>query len=120
MPGFIGEEIVPIFDGPPELEKKAGPPAGFKWRGRDYAVKRVVKEWHEYDQPWPGGGWDGGRPPYALRGVRNRGSWGVGKDFYRVLTGDGRLFDLYYDRRPKGRNRKGRWVLFRELGETQA
>lgn len=120
MPGFIGEEIVPVFDETPELEKKTGAPSGFKWKGRDYVIKRVVKEWHEYDKAWPGPGWDAGRPPFAMRNVMNRGSWGKGKDFYRVLTDDGRLLDIYYDRRPKGKDRKGRWVLFRELGEAQA
>lgn len=120
MPGFIGEEIEPVFAQEPELEKKAGAPTGFKWRGQDHSIRRVVKEWHEYDQSRPGGGWDAGRPPFGQRNVMKRGSWGFGKDFYRVLLEDGRLVDIYYDRRPKGKNRKGRWVLFRELGETNA
>ncbi|HCJ10605.1 MAG TPA: hypothetical protein DHW14_05510 [Clostridiales bacterium] len=119
MPGFIGEEIEPVFKEEPELEKKTGVPDGFKWRGREYAVTRVIKEWHEYDHPRPGGGWDAGRPPFGARAPMRRGSWGVGKDFYRVMTDDGRLVDIYYDRRPKGR-KKGRWVILRELGGTGA
>ncbi len=119
MPGFIGEEIEPVFAQTPELEKKQGPPSGFRWRNREFAVKRVLKEWHEYDQGRPGPGWDAGRPPYALRGRMQRGSWGQGKDFYRLLLEDGRIVDIYYDRRPKGKNRKGRWVFFRELGEVE-
>lgn len=121
MPGFIGDEIEPIFAEAPELEKKTGAPTGFKWKGHDYVVKRVVKEWHEYGSGRQGGGWDSGRPPFGQRNVMNRGSWGQGKDFYRVLLEDGRLVDLYYDRRPKSgkeKGRKGRWVLFREIGEA--
>jgi len=124
MPGFIGEEIEPIFDEAPALEKKTGVPDGFRWRGRDHRVKRVIREWHEYGLARPGGGWDAGRPPFGQRNVMDRGSWGRGKDFYRVLLEDGRLVDIYYDRRPKAgtdkaKARKGRWVLFRDLGEAQ-
>ncbi|RJQ07061.1 MAG: hypothetical protein C4551_07320 [Bacillota bacterium] len=122
MPGFVGEEIEPVFEEAPALEKKTGAPSGFRLREREYKIQRVVKEWHEYNQSRPGGGWDAGRPPYAMRGVRNRGSWGQGKDFYRVLLDDGRLVDIYYDRRPKSggdKGRKGRWVLFREIGDAQ-
>jgi len=45
-----------------------------------------------------------------------RGSWGVGRDYYRVRTAGGRVFDLYYDRAPKGSDdRGGGWFLFREM-----
>ncbi len=118
MPGFIGKEIEPVFGDTPDLEKKTGAPSGFKWGDRDYRITRVIKEWHEYDQARPGGGRDAGRPPFGARSPMRRGSWGVGKDFYRVLLDDGRLVDIYYDRRPKGKKRKGRWVIFRELGDT--
>ncbi len=122
MPSFIGEEIEPIFAEAPELEKKTGAPTGFKWHDKQHAIKRVIKEWHEYGSSHAGGGRDAGRPPFGQRNVMNRGSWGQGKDFYRVLLEDGRIVDIYYDRRPKGgkekKDRKGRWVLFREIGET--
>ncbi len=117
MPRFVGEEITPLFAEEPELEKKTGVPSGFKWRGQDYGIRRLVKEWHDYDQGRGGGGYDAGRPPFGQRNVLQRGSWGQGKDYYRVLLDDGRLVDIYYDRRPKNRKEKGRWVLFRELGE---
>jgi hypothetical protein len=45
-----------------------------------------------------------------------KGSWGVGRFFFRVLTTDSRVFDIYYDRAPKGiNNRKGLWFVFREF-----
>lgn len=116
MARFIGDEITPVFAEQPELEKKTGAPTGFVWRDRQYTISRVIREWHEYDQG-RGAAHTAGRPPFSQRGVMNRGSWGAGKDCYRVLAHDGRIYDLYYDRRPKGKDRKGRWVLFRDFGE---
>ncbi|MCL6581555.1 MAG: DUF6504 family protein [Firmicutes bacterium] len=46
------------------------------------------------------------------------GLWGVGRDYYRLLLEDGRLVDIYYDRRPRG-SKKGQWVLFREIGTLE-
>jgi hypothetical protein len=55
------------------------------------------------------------RPEHAAVAER-RGSWGVGRDYYRVLTDSGRIFDIYYDRAPKDAGRrKGAWFLYREL-----
>jgi hypothetical protein len=48
----------------------------------------------------------------------NRGSWGVGKDYFRIRTDTGRIFDIYYDRTPLNSNqRKGNWFIYRELNE---
>jgi len=59
------------------------------------------------------------RPEHAATAER-RGSWGVGQDYYRVRTEDGRIFDLYYDRAPKDAGRrKGAWFLEKELAEEQ-
>ena len=64
------------------------------------------------------------RPDHALAAAR-RGSWGVGRDYFRVRTGvtagDGRIFDIYYDRSPKtASERKGMWFLFREMKDSPA
>ena len=54
--------------------------------------------------------------PAHLATAEQRGSWGVGRDYYRVHTTDQRVFDLYFDRAPKGSDqRKGAWFLFREV-----
>ena len=51
-----------------------------------------------------------------LRTAAKRGSWGVGRFNFRVQTDQQRVFDLYYDRAPKGgADRAGHWVLWREL-----
>jgi len=45
-----------------------------------------------------------------------RGSWGVGRDYFRVRVESGQVFDIYYDRAPKGSDaRKGTWFLYREV-----
>ncbi len=52
----------------------------------------------------------------SLKKARRRGSWGVGRFYFRLETEGGRVFDLYYDRAPKDAgDRRGQWVLWREL-----
>lgn len=110
---YIDEAITPVFDVPPVLEKKPGCPNGFVWQGQPYRIIEMLSEWHDY-----------GRRGRAARNMRPshatlaavRGSWGVGRDWFRVRTEDGRVFDLYYDRAPHGSDqRKGDWRLVKEL-----
>jgi hypothetical protein len=55
------------------------------------------------------------RPSHAARAA-GRGSWGVGRHYFRVRASTGQIFDLYYDRAPKSVDeRKGAWVLFQEM-----
>jgi hypothetical protein len=115
---FIGEPIQVEFDRPPLLEKKPGCPDRFLWRGKTYRVVEMLNEWHDYSRR--GRMARNMRPEHAAAALR-RGSWGVGRDYYRVRTESGRVFDLYYDRAPKGtRDRKGGWFLYREMSEPTA
>jgi hypothetical protein len=110
---FINEKIVPHFEREPTLEKKPGCPDGFIWRGEYFAVIEVLSEWHDYERR--GKSALNMRPAHA-RVARVKGSWGVGKDNYRVKTGVGRVFEIYYDRAPKSSDeRKGEWFLDREI-----
>lgn len=110
---FINEEIVPHFEHEPILEKKPGCPIGFTWREQYFVVTEVVSEWHDYERR--------GRSalnmsPAHAKVARVKGSWGVGRDYYRVKTEAGRAFEIYYDRAPKSANvRKGEWYLDREI-----
>jgi hypothetical protein len=112
---FIGEPIKVEFDQPPVLEKKPGCPDRFIWRGRTYRITGVLGEWHDYRRR--------GRMARNMRDTHlaaasRRGSWGVGRDYYRVGVDSGQVFDLYYDRAPKrAGDRKGAWFLYRELLE---
>ena len=110
---FINEAIEPIFDNPPLLEKKPGCPDGFAWRGVDFRITTLHKEWHDYQRR--GRMARNMRPTHAAT-ASMRGSWGVGQDYYRVDTDQGRLFDIYYDRAPNNVDkRKGNWFIYQEL-----
>jgi len=110
---FIGEPIEVHFDQPPTLEKKPGCPDAFVWRETRYQVVEMLSEWHDYRRR--GRMAANMRPDHAAQATR-RGSWGVGRDYFRVRVAGGRLFELYYDRAPRDSDRrKGGWFLFREL-----
>jgi hypothetical protein len=114
---YIDEAIEALFDTPPTLEKKPGCPNGFVWQETTYKVIEMVSEWHDYGRR--GKAAKNMRPSHAeLAAVR--GSWGVGRDWFRVRTETGQIFDLYYDRSPKGLDqRKGSWRLVKEMKETE-
>ena len=110
---FISEPITVHFDRPPVLSKKPGPPDRFNWRGVKFRVVDRLKEWHDYERR---GRMAHNMRPAHLEAARRRGSWGVGRDYHRVRTACGRVFDLYYDRAPTAAGeRRGHWFLFREL-----
>lgn len=110
---FIAEPIEARFDRPPLLEKKPGCPDGFTWRGDDFRVLEMLSEWHDYQRR---GRMARNMMPTHAETAERRGSWGVGLDYFRVLTETGRVFDIYYDRAPKDADRrKGGWFIFQEL-----
>lgn len=114
---FVGEAIEVHFSQPPLLEKKPGCPDAITWRGIRYQVVELLSEWHDYQRR---GRFARNMQDKHLATASSRGSWGVGRDYYRVRTDRGQIFDLYYDRAPKGSNqRKGAWFLDKELAEDQ-
>lgn len=110
---FIEEPVEALFDRPPLIEKKPPCPNGFVWRGETFAVAEMLAEWHDYNRR---GRMARNMQPQHAASAARRGSWGVGVFYFRVRTSTGRVFDLYYDRSPKGVDeRKGAWFLSREL-----
>jgi hypothetical protein len=110
---FIDEQIQVEFDKPPLYEKKPDCPDRFVWQDDVYGIQQLLAEWQDFQRR--------GRmarnmsPPHAAAASR-RGSWGVGRFYFRVRTSSGQIFDLYYDRAPKDADdRKGSWFLFREM-----
>lgn len=97
---FISEPVKPearTFDSSAMARGEPGLPAAFTWRGRDYAVARVLESWKSTGpDSW------GGTERY-LR-----------KHWYRVRTTTGEIMTLYFDRQPpKGRSKsRQRWTLF--------
>ena len=113
---FYAEEIDVRFDWEPVLEKRPGLPAAFSWRGKEYLIVELLKEWHDYRQRGKSAAfYQKERGSFRAKSAQRRGSWGVGRDFYRVRTDSGEIFDIYYDRTPKGSEKIGQWVLFRKL-----
>ena len=114
---FIGQEIRVEFDRAPALEKKPTSPDRFSWEGEIYQIESVLSEWQDFRRR--GRMARNMRPQNAAKALR-RGSWGVGRFYFRVHTRCGRIFDLYYDRAPKNvEDRKGSWFLDREMGLDQ-
>ena len=113
---FIGDEIRVVFDEPPVLEKKPGCPDAFIWQDETLRIVELLDEWSDFARR---GRFARNMRPQRAKVARNRGSWGVGRFFFRVRVDDGRLFELYYDRAPKdAADRKGSWFLRCELEET--
>ncbi len=108
---FIAEPITVEFDVPPLLEKAPGCPDRLIWRGETLRVARPLAEWRDYRRR--GRMAQNMRPAHRER-AEQKGSWGVGRFYFRVLLTDGRVFELYYDRAPRA-SRKGDWVLSKEL-----
>ncbi|MGD2156192.1 MAG: DUF6504 family protein [Anaerolineales bacterium] len=110
---FISEPIQVQFEKPPTMEKKPGCPDRFIWRDETYQIINKLGEWFDYSRR---GHMAYNMTPNHAATAELRGSWGVGRFYFRVQTSDERIFDLYYDRAPKNvDNRKGGWYLFREL-----
>jgi Family of unknown function (DUF6504) len=110
---YIDEPIEPLFDKPPALEKIPGCPNGFIWKGETVRITTMLSEWHDYERR--GRSAKNMRPSHAVVAA-GRGSWGVGRDWFRVLTETEQIFDIYYDRSPKGSDqRKGEWRLVKEM-----
>lgn len=114
---FISESVEVAFNRTPTLQKKQGCPDRFTWRETTYTITEKLSEWHDYSRR--GRTRSNMRPEHAEAAERH-GSWGVGRDYYRVRTESGHVFELYYDRAPgSADDRKGSWILYRELKATR-
>jgi hypothetical protein len=111
---FIDQPIEVTYAEAPILEKVPACPDGFTWNGREYQIKQVEAEW--LDLKRRGRDARNMSPPHAARAAM-RGSWGVGRFYFRVWVDTGQLFDIYFDRAPGNiDDRKGGWFL---LGERK-
>ncbi len=95
---FIGEQIEVQFDKPPLFSKKPDCPDRFVWKDQTFQITEKLAEWQDFNRS--------GRMEYNMRPAnaakaKRRGSWGVGRFYFRIQTDNRQIFDLYYDRAPK-------------------
>jgi hypothetical protein len=110
---FIDEPLDVIFDTPPALEKSPPCPDAFVWQGKTYRVSETLEEWRDYERT---GRMTANLRPAHAEAAAGRGSWGVGRFVFRVRVDSGQVFEVYYDRSPKGQQqKKGAWFLKAEL-----
>jgi hypothetical protein len=116
---FIGAQIQVIYDQPPALEKRPGAPNGFVWEARAYRMTAILKEWHDYKLHGKSEiFYAKEQGSYRAKAADRQGTWGTGRDYYRVRTDTGEVFDIYYDRTPGGPGgRKGNWFLYQQVAE---
>lgn len=87
---FISQEISVSRD------EDSGRPVSFTWNGRVYQVKEIIAVWPDWGFP-PG---SPKRKNWRMRRHRN---------YYRVETAGGEVFELYHDRGIKAES--DTWVL---------
>lgn len=115
---FISEEITVAFKHGRLPLKKPEAPDRFIWGQDEYPVQRVLSAWREYERK---GRFARNMKPHNLREASRRGSWGVGRFYFRVQVEGGRVFDIYYDRSPEdAADRLGHWFVWREMGAAAA
>jgi len=113
---FFDQTIEPIFDTPPALEKSPDCPNGFMWEDKTYRVVEMLSTWTDFKRR---GRMARNMQPQHAATASRRGSLNVGRFYFRVKTDTDQIFDIYYDRAMKSvDDRKGQWVLYRELGEV--
>ena len=114
---FIDEPIVVTFGSDNTLKKTPECPASFGWGSTTFVVEKVISEWKDFSRR--GRFSRNMRPAHAQR-ADVKGSMGVGRFYFRVLTAGGRIFDLYFDRSIYNKEKDvSGWVLFREIFEDQ-
>ncbi len=109
---FIGQEITVGYEKDRVVQKSPTCPDYFVWDHNTFVIKNVEQEWKDFSRK---GNAQRNMRPAHLRRVVMKGSWGVGRFFFRVQTECSRNFEMYYDRAPHNRkNGQGVWILFCE------
>lgn len=111
---LIDEPIEVAFAEPPLYEKKPTSPQSFTWQGVTYPIEEVTEEWEDYRRR---GKMERNMVPGHLSTALRKGSWGVGRFYFRVRVQQGNIFEIYFDRAPENAgDRKGHWFI---LGERR-
>ena len=106
---FIGEEIDVVFNKPPLFTKKPECPHGFVWRNQKYHIVKNLMAWQDFSRR---GSQEKNVSPEHAERAKLKGSWGVGRYYFRIETSKGEIFEIYYDRAPESStDRSGHWFL---------
>lgn len=109
---FVEEPIEVIYNKPQVKTKNPGCPDAILWRSSEYRIVKVLKQWFDYSRK--------GKMRRNMKDAHRvraeiKGSWGVGRIFFRIQVDSGQEFEIYYDRAPKNTSdRGGTWFLFKE------
>lgn len=113
---FIGEEIAVVFERPHIFTKSPECPDGFIWRNKKYRIAKNLTAWQDFSRR--GARQKNMSPEHAKR-ANVKGSWGVGRYYFRIETDEGETYDIYYDRSPeKPSDRSGHWFLLSSDSNT--
>lgn len=97
MPQFIGREIQVTVSGVVRV------PVSFRLDDRDYEITEILESWPDYSF---------GRSSLHLKKWWQRRH----RNYYRVKTAEGEVFELYYDRGTgPGHPERKKWFLTRRL-----
>jgi len=92
MPEFYSDEIDVTVD------EKTRNPTSFIWKDREHKVKEVIAFWPDFS--------------YSEFGAKRKRWWHrKHRNYYRVLTEEEEVFEIYFDRGSK----KEAWVLYTKL-----
>ena len=92
-PKFIGQKISVTTDG------AIKEPQAFTWRNKEHHVDEIILSWMDWGFPQ-------GASQHDWKNRRHR-------NFYRVRTTSGEVYEIYHDRGPAGEG--GDWYLFQQL-----
>jgi len=109
---FIGERIEVVYNQEQIRTKNPGCPDAFIWRSVQYTITRIIKQWADFSRK--GHMQANMREAHLLR-AEKKGSWGVGKFYFRIQVHTGQNFEIYFDRAPQSvSDRGGCWFLLQE------
>ncbi len=79
-------------------EDEPARPSSFKWRGKEFYIKKIQRNWQDWGFP---------------AGAPRKKNWRLRRHrtYYCVLTDCGRIFEIYLDRKGP----EPTWILYREL-----
>lgn len=109
---FIDDPIQVFFKVTPTYEKKPSCPAAFDWNGIHYVITASEMEWVDFRRK---GRFERNMSDAHLATAATKGSLGVGRFYFQIVTSMGERFVIYYDRAPSKLEPKGSWILLKRI-----